>query len=81
MAQRSTGSAPPKRRSPSTLNLTLVLFVGLLLLLVSGDVLAGPAYVTHRHPRLEKPLNVAGVFAGALVATFAALVAIAALTT
>ncbi|WP_329033856.1 hypothetical protein OHT61_32175 (plasmid) [Streptomyces sp. NBC_00178] len=57
----------------------LVLFVALLLVLVSGLVLVGLAYVTHRHPRLEKPLGVAGSFAGVFVAAVAVLVAVVAL--
>ncbi|WP_157866860.1 hypothetical protein [Streptomyces sp. Root55] len=67
--------------STPTLTLTLVLFVGLLLVLVSGLALAGLAYVTLRPPRLEKPLNIVGVFAGVLVAAVVGLVAVAALTT
>ncbi|GGZ18035.1 hypothetical protein [Streptomyces nitrosporeus] len=65
----------------STLTLALVLLVGLLLVLVSGLVLAGLAYVTHRHPRLEKPLGVAIGGAGVLVAIAVGLVAVVALTT
>ncbi|MEV5194783.1 hypothetical protein AB0K86_20055 [Streptomyces clavifer] len=65
----------------STLNLTLVLFVGLLLVLVFVLVLAGLAYVTHRHPRLEKPLTVAFGGGGVLVAVVVGLVAVVALTT
>ncbi|MFD7974137.1 hypothetical protein [Streptomyces clavifer] len=65
----------------STLTLTLVLFVGLLLVLVSGLVLAGLAYVTHRHPRMEKPLGVAIGGGSLLVALVAGLVAVVALTT
>ncbi|WP_331764321.1 hypothetical protein OG524_37015 (plasmid) [Streptomyces sp. NBC_01520] len=65
----------------STLDLALVLFVGLLLVLVSGLVLAGLAYVTHRHPRLEKPLTVAFGGGGVLVAVVVGLVAVVALTT
>ncbi|MER5556217.1 hypothetical protein ABT001_31890 [Streptomyces sp. NPDC002793] len=64
----------------STLNLVLVLLVGLLLVLVSGLVLAGLAYVTHRHPRLEKPLTVAFGGGGVLVAVVVGLVAVVALT-
>ncbi|MEV7304140.1 hypothetical protein [Streptomyces clavifer] len=61
--------------------LTLVLFVGLLLVLVSGLVLAGLAYVTHRHPRMEKPLGVAIGGGSLLVALVVGLVAGVALTT
>lgn len=64
----------------STLNFALVLFVGLLLVLVSGLVLTGLAYVTHRHPRLEKPLALAIASAGVLVAIVSVLVAVVALT-
>ncbi|MFF7328255.1 hypothetical protein [[Kitasatospora] papulosa] len=64
----------------STLTLTLVLVVALLLVLVSGLVLAGLAYVTHRHPRLEKPLGVAIGGGGVLVAVVVGLVAVVALT-
>ncbi|WP_327110870.1 hypothetical protein OG206_00140 [Streptomyces sp. NBC_01341] len=66
--------------STPTLVLTLALFVVLLLVLVSGLLLAGVAYVTHRHPRLEKPLGVAGSFAGVLIAAVAVLIAVVALT-
>ncbi|MEU5415698.1 hypothetical protein [Streptomyces clavifer] len=61
--------------------LTLVLFVGLLLVLVSGLVLAGLAYVTHRHPCMEKPLGVAIGGGSLLVALVVGLVAGVALTT
>ncbi|MFJ8871765.1 hypothetical protein ACIRD6_39315 [Streptomyces sp. NPDC102473] len=64
-----------------TLDLTLVLFVGLLLVLVFVLFMAGLAYVTHRHPRLEKPLTVAFGGGGVLVAVVAVLVAVVALTT
>ncbi|WP_285574049.1 hypothetical protein [Streptomyces sp. RTGN2] len=66
----------------STLALTvlaLVVFVGLLLFVVAGLALAGLAYLTHRHPRLERPLNIAGQFAGVLVALAAVLLAVVAL--
>ncbi|MFE4695335.1 hypothetical protein ACFRH6_35450 [Streptomyces sp. NPDC056749] len=65
----------------STLNLTLVLFGGLFLVLVVVLVMAGLAYVTHRHPRLEKPLTVAFGGGGVLVAVVVGLVAVVALTT
>ncbi|WP_327436465.1 hypothetical protein OG279_37555 (plasmid) [Streptomyces sp. NBC_01201] len=65
----------------STLTFALVLVVGLLLVLVAGLVLAGLAYVTYRHPRLEKLLGIAGSFAGVLVAVVVGLVAVVALTT
>ncbi|MEV5162837.1 hypothetical protein [Streptomyces sp. NPDC053728] len=64
----------------STLDLVLVLLVGLLLVLVSGLFLAGLAYVTHRHPRLEKPFTVAFGGGGVLVAVVVGLVAVVALT-
>ncbi|MFF2174765.1 hypothetical protein [[Kitasatospora] papulosa] len=64
----------------STLNLTLVLFLGLLLVVVFVLVLGGLAYVTHRHPRLEKPLTVAFGGGGLLVAVVVGLVAVVALT-
>ncbi|MEV5672840.1 hypothetical protein AB0L28_29210 [Streptomyces sp. NPDC052503] len=64
----------------STLDLTLVLFVGLLLAVVFVLVMAALAYVTHRHPRLEKPLTVAFGGGGVLVAVVAVLVAVVALT-
>ncbi|MFG3545562.1 hypothetical protein [Streptomyces clavifer] len=41
--------------STPTLTLTLVLFVGLLLVLVSGLALAGLAYVTLRPPAWRSP--------------------------
>ncbi|WP_331724834.1 hypothetical protein OHB07_38965 (plasmid) [Streptomyces sp. NBC_00111] len=63
-----------------TLDLLLVLLVALLLVLVAGLVMAGLAYVTHRHPRLEKPLTVAFGGGGVLVAVVAVLVAVVALT-
>ncbi|MFG2675562.1 hypothetical protein [Streptomyces sp. NPDC048445] len=66
----------------STLALTvlaLALFVGLLLVLASGVVLAGLAYLTHRHPRLERPLGIVGLFAGVLIALVAVLLAVVAL--
>ncbi|WUW26971.1 hypothetical protein OG521_39670 (plasmid) [Streptomyces sp. NBC_01463] len=62
----------------STLDLTvlaLALFVGLLLILVSGLVLAGLMYVTHRHPRMERPLGIGGLFAGVIIALVAVLLA------
>ncbi|MFG2676847.1 hypothetical protein [Streptomyces sp. NPDC048445] len=65
----------------STLTLTvlaLALFVGLLLVLASGVVLAGRAYLTHRHPRRERPLGIAGLFAGVLIALSAVLLAVVA---
>lgn len=65
----------------STLTLALVLVVGLLLVLVSVLVLAGLAYITHRHPRLEKPLGIAIGGGGVLVAVIVGLVAVVALTT
>ncbi|MFD7974197.1 hypothetical protein [Streptomyces clavifer] len=65
----------------STLDLTLVLFVGLLLVLVFVLFMAGLAYVTHRHPRLEKPLTVAFGGGGVLVAVVVGLVPVVALTT
>ena len=64
----------------STLNLALVLFVGLLLAVVFVLVMAGLAYVTHRYPRLEKPLTVAFGGGGVLVAVVVGLVAVIALT-
>ncbi|PWS53149.1 hypothetical protein DLE01_00440 [Streptomyces sp. FT05W] len=64
----------------STLTLTLVLVVALLLVLVSGLVLAGLAYVTHRHPRLEKPLGVAIGGGSLLLGVVVGLVAVVALT-
>ncbi|MFF3305649.1 hypothetical protein [Streptomyces sp. NPDC002908] len=65
----------------STLTFALALAVVLLFVLVAGLVLAGVAYVTHRHPRLEKPLGVTVASAGVLVALVAVLVAVVALTT
>ncbi|MFD6274533.1 hypothetical protein ACFWFI_02920 [Streptomyces sp. NPDC060209] len=65
----------------STLDLTLTLLVGLLLVLVAGLVLASLAYVTHRHPHLEKPLNTAFGGGAVLVAVVVGLVAVVALTT
>ncbi|MFI6125345.1 hypothetical protein ACIBCU_37480 [Streptomyces sp. NPDC051064] len=67
--------------TPALIVFALALFVVLLLVLVSGLVLAGLAYVTHRHPRLEKPLGVAIGGAGVLVAIVVGLVAVVALTT
>lgn len=64
----------------SSLTFALVLVVGLLFVLVFGIVLVGLAYVTHRHPRMEKPLGVAIASAGVLVAIVAVLVAVVALT-
>ncbi|MFJ3706523.1 MULTISPECIES: hypothetical protein [unclassified Streptomyces] len=64
----------------STLTLTLVLVVALLLVLVAGLVLAGLAYVTHRHPRLEKPLGVAIGGGSLLLGAVVGLVAVVALT-
>lgn len=66
--------------TPALIVFALALFVVLLLILVSGLVLVGLACVTHRNPRLEKPLGIAGSFAGVLVAAFAVLVAVVALT-
>ncbi|MFD7974118.1 hypothetical protein [Streptomyces clavifer] len=65
----------------STLALALVLFVALLLVLVCVMVLAGLAYVTHRHPRMEKPLGVAIGGGGLLVTVVVGLVAVVTLTT
>ncbi|MFF7328389.1 hypothetical protein OG795_33835 (plasmid) [[Kitasatospora] papulosa] len=65
----------------STLDLLLVLAVALLLALLFVAVMGGLAYVTHRHPRLEKPLGVAIGGGALLVAVVAVLVAVVALTT
>ncbi|MGW6684978.1 hypothetical protein ACWGBO_34720 [[Kitasatospora] papulosa] len=65
----------------STLDLLLVLAVALLLALLFVTVMGGLAYVTHRHPRLEKPLGVAIGGGALLVAVVAVLVAVVALTT
>ncbi|MEV7701294.1 hypothetical protein ACGFZC_32940 [[Kitasatospora] papulosa] len=65
----------------STFNLALVLVVALLLVVVFVSVLAGLAYVTHRHPRLEKPLGVAIGGGSLLLGVVVGLVAVVALTT
>jgi len=85
--ESNTFSAPARRPAcsmegsiMSTLDLLLVLFVALLLALVAGLVLGGLAYLTHRHPRLEKPLGVALGGGALLVAVVAVLVAVVALT-
>lgn len=66
---------PRRPPCPPPLLFALALSVVLLLFVVGVLVLAGVAYVAYRHPRLEKPLGVAGAFAGVLVAAVAVLAA------